>query len=133
MPVSQILTMGIKEGKTLDDLRALWEGNLKIANELPGVLLYSIAADEASAAAKKIVIRESFATLAAHMDFAAKLGEAGQMGGIMEIFDFGSLTSMVSGEPLTDEYKKFIEPFGGLLSDPAGHTWIVHDFPSKGD
>jgi len=133
MPISQVLTIGLKEGKTVDDLKALWAENTKIAESLPDVLAYSCAADEESAKAKKITIRESFASLKAHMEFAAKLGEAGQMGKVMEIFDFQTLTTMIHPEPAADdyaEYKKFLEPFGAMLVSPQ--VWIVHDFPMKG-
>ena len=85
MPISQVLTIGLKEGKTVADLEALWAENTEVANSLPDVLAYSCAADEESAAAKKITIQETFASLKAHMEFATKLGEAGQMSKIMEV------------------------------------------------
>eukprot|EP00966_Prymnesium_polylepis_P049929 1155686-Prymnesium_polylepis.1 len=124
--ISQVLTIGLKEGKTVDDLKALWAENTVIANEMPGVLGYSCAADEESAAAKKITIQETFTSLKAHMEFATKLGEAELMGKILE-----TLTTTIYGEPLTDEYKEFLEPFGSMLVSPQ--TWIVHDFPRKGN
>ena len=85
MPISQVLTIGLKEGKTLEDLKALWAKNTEVANELPDVLAYSCAADEDAVKEKRITIMETFSSLKAHMAFAAKLGEVGLMGEVMEV------------------------------------------------
>ena len=72
-----------------------------------------------------------FASQKAHMEFAAKIGEAGAMDGIMQVFDFQTLTSTIwGGETWSDEYKAFMAPFGGMLESP--HVFITAEFPSKG-
>ena len=133
MAISQVLTIGLKDGKTVGDLKVLWEENTKIAESLPDVLAYSCAADEESAEAKTITIQETFTSLKAHMEFATKLAEAGQMEKIMGIFEFQTLTTTIYPEPGKDEYaeyKEFLKPFGAMLKKPQ--VWIVHDFPRKG-
>ena len=133
MAISQVLTIGLKDGKTVGELKALWEENTKIAESLPDVLAYSCAADEESAEAKTITIQETFTSLKAHMEFATKLAEAGQMEKIMGIFEFQTLTTTIYPEPGKDEYaeyKEFLKPFGAMLKKPQ--VWIVHDFPRKG-
>jgi quinol monooxygenase YgiN len=125
-------TVGLKEGKTMADIKALWAKEVEVANKVDGVLHFWLEMNDESMASKTAVLHEVYTGWEGHVALNVALAEAGLVegaDGIFATYDFQAFQFSLWESDYTDTYKGLFSQF----EQATGHAPIVdiHDWSGK--
>ena len=107
-------TCGLQPGKTLADMKALYEKEVEVAIKTPGCLHFQLEMNEDSAGTKTAVLHEMYADAAGHLELNKNLAAAGLVEGEDGIFATYKFEEMVFGmcdSAITEEYRGLLGQF----------------------
>jgi len=125
-------TVGLQEGKTFDDMRALYAKEVEVAKKCGGCLHFQLEMNDESAAAGTAVLHETYTGWAGHIELNKMLDEAGLVkgeDGIFATYKFNHFAFSLAESEYSDEYKGLMSEFEGA----TGHAPVMHlhDFNGK--
>jgi len=124
-------TCGLQPGKTLADMKALYEKEVEVAIKTPGCLHFQLEMNEDTVGAKTAVLHEMYADAAGHLELNKNLAAAGLVEGEDGIFATYRFEEMVFGmcdSAITEEYQGLL----GQFEQVTGHKPIIHQYSGPG-
>jgi len=124
-------TVGLAEGKTLDDMKKLYAKEVEVAKKTPGCLHFQLEMNEDAAGSKTAVLHEVYTDAAGHLELNKNLDEAGLVQGPDGIFSTYKFTEFVFGmcsTPITEDYQGLLNQF----KEATGVDPVIHEHTCSG-
>jgi len=125
-------TCGLQPGKTMADMKRLYEREVLVANACDGVLHFQLEMSEDSIGTKTAVLNEIYKDWESHIALNVALAEAGLVegpDGIFATYQFQHFQFGMIAKEYTEGYKGLLSQF----EQASGHTPVVdiHNYPGK--
>jgi len=125
-------TCGLKDGKTMADIKALYEQEVVVANACDGVLHFQLEMNQDSMGTKTAVLNEIYKDWESHIALNVALAGAGLVEGpegIFETYKFEHMQFGMFEKEHTEGYKELLTQFEQV----TGHAPVVdiHAFGGK--
>jgi len=124
-------TVGLQDGKTMEDMKKLYAQEVLVALDTPGCIHFQLEMNEEMAKSKTAVLHECYTDGAGHLELNKNLDAAGLVGGPDGIFATYKFEKFVFGMincEVTPDYQGLFDQFEGA----TGHKPIVHLYKGPG-